>query len=115
MTQWAVKAVDAETTDGAPETDPARPVVVTTERGGVFFGYLDSIGNRLDSVVLKKCRVCVYWSVNVHGFIGLAASGPDRESRVSPAAPVAELRGVTGIFDCAPGAVTAWEAGSWHG
>ncbi len=68
-----------------------RAVVVTTQHRGVFFGY---------------------WSRGVRGFMGLAATGPDKESRVGPAADI-EVRNITSVIECTPEAITAWEGAPW--
>jgi len=88
----------------------SRPVVVTTEHRGVFFGYADdTTGSIID---LKQARNCIYWSPAVKGFIGLAATGPDAKSRVGPAADM-QLRAITAVLECTPEAVKAWEGEPW--
>ncbi len=97
------------------QTDEKRYVVVTTSKEagrGVFGGYLASRTN--GSVVLEQGRVCVHWSRETRGFIGLAATGPMEGSRVSQAAPRLELVGVTAIAYCTPEAQGRWEAGPWN-
>ena len=86
------------------------PVVVTTEHRGVFFGYTaDTSG---DVIHLRAARNCIYWSAAVRGFMGLAATGPDKHSKVGPAADI-EVRKITSVVKCTPEAVTAWEAAPW--
>lgn len=87
-----------------------RPVVVTTEHRGVFFGYADDTSGAV--IHLKKARNCIYWSSAVKGFIGLAATGPDANSRVGPAADM-ELRAITAVLECTPEATAAWESQPW--
>ena len=87
-----------------------RAVVVTTEHRGVFFGYATDTDG--DVIKLRAARNCVYWSRNVRGFIGLAATGPDKESRIGPAADI-EVRKITSVIECTPEAVAAWEATPW--
>src|SRR6185437_2017311 len=65
------------------KTTKRQPVVVTTEHRGVFFGYLLE-DKSPDRVILEDARMCVYWSAKVHGVLGLAATGPDKDSRVGP-------------------------------
>jgi hypothetical protein len=50
-----------------------RPVIITTEFRGVFFGYADDTSG--DTVVLKNARNCIYWSAATGGFMGLASKG----------------------------------------
>jgi hypothetical protein len=88
-----------------------RPVVVTTQHRGVFFGNLDSSEN--NTVVLSEAQMCVYWSADVCGVLGLAATGPSRGCRVTPVVPRIVLSGVTAVMDATEGAVVAWRARPW--
>lgn len=87
-----------------------RAVVVTTAHRGVFFGYLD--GDAGETVKLKKARLCIYWSADLRGFMGLASFGPSGNCRIGPAADI-ELRNVTAIVECSNEAVYAWEKAPW--
>ena len=86
-------------------------VVVTTKHRGVFGGQFQS--REGDEVVLSDARVCVYWSANVKGFVGLAATGPLSGSKISDACPRMTLRDVTAILECSEAAEKQWEAGKW--
>ena len=87
-----------------------RAVLVTTAHRGVFFGYAtDTDGS---TIKLRAARNCIYWSASVKGFIGLAASGPDKSSKIGPAANI-ELRDITCVAECSPEAVAAWESAPW--
>lgn len=87
-----------------------RPVLVTTEYGGVFFGYL--LSQQDSTVVLARARNCISWA-GVSGFLGLATDGPNERCRIGPAAPTVELHRVASISDCTEAAVAAWGAASW--
>lgn len=87
-----------------------RAVVVTTQHRGVFFGYCTDTSGA--AIYLRAARNCLYWSHSVRGFIGLAATGPNKECRVGPAADI-ELRDITSVIACTPEAVKAWEAAPW--
>ena len=50
-----------------------RAVLVTTEHRGVFFGYATDPDG--DTITLRACRNAIYWSADVRGFLGLAATG----------------------------------------
>lgn len=89
-----------------------RPVIVTTAHRGVFFGYAKDTGG--EQIALKKARLCVYWTADCKGFMGLAASGPKRGCKVGPPADIT-LRSITSVIECTPEAVTAWEAAPWGG
>ena len=89
-----------------------RWIVVTTKARGVFFGK----GNPNpgdDPIHLEHAQMCVYWSRDVRGVIGLAASGPTADSRVTKPAPSMEVRGITAVIDCTPEAVEAWRSVPW--
>src|SRR5437868_5971678 len=87
-----------------------RPVLVTTEYRGVFFGYATDTGG--DNISLKKARNCVYWSPDVKGFLGLAKNGPTASCRIGPPADV-DLRKITCVAEMTPEAVAAWESAPW--
>ena len=84
-----------------------KPVVVTTEFRGVFFGYADDTSG--DVIRLKQARNCIYWSKQTGGFMGLAAKGPAKGSRIGDTADI-ELRKITAVLEASPEAVQAWEA-----
>lgn len=87
-----------------------RPVLVTTEFKGVFFGYADA--PPAETMHLKRARLCVYWSSDVRGFMGLAATGPSKHCRIGPAVDIT-LHGVTSVAECSEAAVNAWEGEPW--
>jgi len=87
-----------------------RPVLVTTEARGVFFGYASNTSGA--TIHLTRARNVLYWSAECRGFLGLAAEGPKPGSRVGPAADI-ELRGITCVAECTPAAVEAFEAAPW--
>lgn len=88
-----------------------RAVVVTTEHRGVFFGYATDTSGAV--IKLRAGRNCLYWGAGVRGFVGLAATGPDKQSRVGPAADM-EIRAITAILEATPAAVAAWESAPWQ-
>jgi len=84
----------------------ARPVLVTTVHKGVFFGYAtDTSGS---TIHLKRARLCIYWSADLRGFMGLASQGPNKSCKIGPPADI-ELRDVTSITEVVPEAVKKWE------
>lgn len=90
-----------------------KKVVVTTQYRGVFFGEIVE-NNAPSSIVLKDARNCLYWDSSLHGFIGLAASGPNKGCRIGPAASLPmEIFDITSIVECTPQAVENWERGAW--
>jgi hypothetical protein len=88
----------------------ARPVIVTTEHRAVVFGYADDTSG--DTIALKRARLCLYWSQDVKGFMGLASTGPTSNCRVGPAADITLMK-VTSVLEVTPAAVAAWEAAPW--
>jgi hypothetical protein len=86
-------------------------VVVCTEKRGVFGGYVKD--TKADPIVMTDAQMCVYWSADTRGVVGLAATGPTSDCRVTKPAPTAELRGVTAVFDCSDEAVKAWASCPW--
>ena len=93
-------------------TKTTRPVVVTTEHRGVFFGNVEKIEPD-NKIVLTDAQMCVYWSSDVKGVLGLAATGPSKSCKVTPAVPRIGLTGVTAIMDCTEAAVAAWRGRPW--
>jgi hypothetical protein len=87
-----------------------RAVVVTTAHRGVFFGYATTTDGEV--IALKRARLCLYWSRDVRGFMGLAANGPSRECRIGPSADIS-IRAVTAVLEVTPEAAAKWEAAPW--
>jgi len=92
----------------ANETE--RAVLVTTAHRGVFFGYAKNTAG--ETIHLRAARLCVYWSADLRGFMGLAAHGPSSSCRIGPAADI-ELRNITAVVAVSPKAVEAWERAPW--
>ena len=85
-----------------------RPVIVTTEYRGVFFGYAEDTSG--DNITLRRARNCIYWSSSTGGFMGLASCGPQEGSRIGAQVDSIDLRRVTSVVEMTPEAVEAWEA-----
>jgi len=93
--------------------DKQKGVVITTENRGVFFGYVKDDSECPAKIILLKCRMGVYWDADTKGVLGLAATGPTSGCRITHSTPEATLYKVTGIFECTPEAVVAWENSVW--
>jgi hypothetical protein len=91
-------------------TKAERPVLVTTEHRGVFFGYATKTDG--DTIELKRARNAIYWSADVQGFMGLAASGPSKACHIGPPADI-ELRAITSVVEVTPAAADKWNAASF--
>lgn len=94
--------------------DDKRPVVVTTEHRGVFFGYLEGEDAAAKTVAITEAQMCVYWSTDVQGVVGLAVTGPSKNCKVTPAAPRVTLQAVTAVMDATEEAAEAWRQRPWR-
>jgi hypothetical protein len=83
------------------------PVIVTTDKRGVVFGYTSNVKAR--PIILTNARMCLYWSADVGGVFGLAEKGPTKDCKISAVAPSITLEGVTAVFSVDPDAETAWK------
>lgn len=88
-----------------------QPLLVTTTHKGVFFGYgkMDSLKD--GKMRLVKCRMCLYWDVQVKGVLGLAIDGPNSKCRITKAVTEIDLTDVTAVSVCTPEAAANWEKG----
>ena len=103
-------AKQATTKAGGGGENSGRPVLVTTAHRGVFFGYSDETDG--EQIKLRRARLCVYWSADVRGFMGLAANGPVKGCRIGPPADIT-LRNITAVVEVAPEAAEKWESAPW--
>lgn len=87
-----------------------RPVLVTTEYRGVFFGYASSTDR--ETIKLKDARNCIFWSADMKGFLGLASHGPSASCKIGPRADI-EVRKVTSVAEVTPVAEKAWNEATW--
>ena len=87
------------------------PLVVTPLHKGVFFGY----GHKTPAkeIRLERAQMCVYWSSDVRGVLGLAASGPTQSCKIGPAIPGITLQDVTAVLECSEEAAAAWQKQPW--
>jgi hypothetical protein len=88
-----------------------RAVIVTTAHRGVFFGWATATDG--ETISLNKARLCVYWSKDCKGFMGLAANGPTASCKIGPAADIT-LRNITAVLEVTPAAAEAWERAPWQ-
>lgn len=91
-----------------------KAVVVTTDKRGVFFGYLSGDHTK-KTLTLDNPRMAIYWSADVRGVLGLASSGPNGTCRIGPEKKVPRIlvHGVTAVIECSPEATKAWEEATW--
>ncbi len=89
------------------------PLIVTTVHKGVFFGYGDAT-TTAETIRITDARMCVYWSEDVKGIVGLAANGPTKSCKIGPAAPAITLQGVTSIMEVTKIAEEKWQEAPWN-
>lgn len=87
-----------------------RPVLVTTAHRGVFFGYASDTDGT--TIFLRDARLCIFWSADLRGFMGLANMGPGRECRVGPPASIT-VRDITSVCEVTKEAEEKWLKGPW--
>lgn len=88
------------------ENHNSRPVIVTTEHRGVFYGLATDTSG--DVIHLKRARMAVRFGTT-RGLMELAETGPTPNSKISARADL-ELRKVTAVFEVTPAAAEKWEA-----
>ena len=83
-----------------------RPVIITTEHRGVFFGYAgDTTGSVID---LQNARMAIRFGTT-KGLMQLAETGPTPSSKISARANL-QIRKITAVFEVTDKAAQAWEA-----
>lgn len=87
-----------------------KAVLVTTEFRGVFFGYVKSDAKLPDEITLTKVRNCIYWSVSVGGFLGLASKGPDSQCKIGTKVPELRLFKITSVTPVTDEAAQQWNS-----
>lgn len=95
-----------------------RPIIVCTDKRGVFFGYVpESLSNESiladgAKVKLDRARMAVSWTRAEKGVMGLGAVGPGSGCRIGPAIGIT-LEGIHAVIDVTPEAAKRWEAEPW--
>jgi hypothetical protein len=102
--------VDVKKKKKAAANKGERAVIVTTEHRGVFFGYASDTDG--ETISLRAARLCVYWSSDLKGFMGLASDGPSKNCKIGPPADIT-LRKITAVVEVTPAAVDRWESSPW--
>jgi hypothetical protein len=85
-----------------------KPVLVTTERRGVFFGFLAEHDPDKRVAVLTNIRCAIRWRTT-GGFLELAAKGPNVNSKIGTEAPASRVDLITSITVCTDAAAKAWQ------
>jgi hypothetical protein len=89
------------------------PVLITTDKRGVFMGYIDEKSANDEILIADDVRMCVYWSADVKGILGLASSGPTKTCKITKAVPKARIRGITSVMDITKDAEKEWNKNHW--
>lgn len=91
------------------------PVLITTDstKRGVFMGFIDPKDADKETLEAYEVRMAVYWSADVKGVIGLAATGPTKSCRITAPAKKAVLKGVTAVLEITDQALVAWRKEPW--
>lgn len=87
-----------------------KPVLVTTEFRGVFFGYVKEDKKLPDEITLTNVRNCIYWSADIGGFLGLAETGPSNSCKIGAQVDELRLFKVTSVSPVSPEAEKRWMA-----
>lgn len=91
------------------------PVLITTDstKRGVFMGFIDPKDADKETLEALEVRMAVYWHTDVKGVLGLAATGPSKNCRITAAAQKATLKGVTAVVEVTDDALAAWRKEPW--
>jgi len=90
-------------------TKKGKAVLVTTEFRGVFFGFLKEQDGQ-ERLTLGNARNCIYWSADVGGFLGLAATGPTSSCKIGKEVTELTIYKITSITPVSTEAVSAWQS-----
>jgi hypothetical protein len=98
------------------ESTKSQPVVVTTLHKGVFFGYAEipKTTKPIKSMRLTNAQMCIYWSADVKGVLGLASDGPTSNCKIGPIVPAITLSEITAIIEVSQQAEIAWQKQPWN-
>lgn len=90
-------------------------VLMTTDntKRGVFMGFIDPKDIENENIHAEEVRMCVLWSRSIGGVVGLAATGPNNECRISPPAKKAFIKGITAVMEITDEALKAWRKEPW--
>lgn len=90
-------------------------VLITTDssKRGVFMGLINPEDADKETLEAEELRMAVYWSADVRGVIGLAATGPTKDCKITKATKKATLKGVTAVFEITKEALDAWRKEPW--
>ncbi len=90
-------------------------VLLTTDstKRGVFAGLIDPADIDKQILTVEELRMCVYWSQDMKGVLGLASGGPSKTCKISKAVKKATLQGVTAVVELSEEALKNWRKEPW--
>lgn len=92
-----------------PQKQKTRPVIITTERRGVFYGQLKSYDEKARVAVLVGAVMAIQWGTT-DGLFQLCSSGPTSSSKLSSKIPgEARLELCECVLDVSAKAEDAWQ------
>lgn len=91
-----------------------KPVLVTTEFRGVFFGYIKKDTKLPAEITLTSARNCIYWTSKVGGFAGLASNGIKPDCRIGAKLTEITLYKITSVTLVTKEAAETWENASTY-
>jgi len=62
-----------------------------------------------ETIFLERSRLCLYWSADMRGFMGLASIGPNSSCKIGPPADIT-LRSITAVLEVTAEAEAKWIA-----
>ena len=86
-----------------------KPVLVTTEFRGVFFGFVKKETKLPEEITLTNAKNCIYWSSDCGGFLGLASKGPSGNCKIGERVQEITLYKITSVTPVTDEAVKKWE------
>lgn len=86
----------------------SKPVLVTTEFRGVFFGFIKNDKKLPAEITLTKAKNCIYWSSDVGGFLGLASKGPSALCKIGQIVNELTLYKITSVTPVSEEATEKW-------
>ena len=87
-----------------------KPVLITTEFRGVFFGYLADGSKLPRSVTLRNACNVIKWTSDCGGFMGLASDGPTEQCKIGKRVPEITLWKVTSMTPVTENAENTWKS-----
>lgn len=90
-------------------------VLLTTDntKRGVFAGFINPKDADKETMIVEELRMCVYWSGDMKGVLGLASQGPSNTCKISKAVKKATLHGVAAVVELSKEALANWRKEPW--